>query len=99
MIDTIHVGGDPIDVAYDPVNNRVYVANVNGHYVSVIDAATLEVIDTVPVGDALFDVAYDPVNNRVYIPLQSDTVSVIDAATLEVIDTVPSRPRSSCNCN
>ena len=66
VIDTVPIGDALIDVAYDPVNNRVYTP-LQSDTVSVIDAATLEVIDTVPVGQDPVAIAIDPVNNRVFV--------------------------------
>jgi YVTN family beta-propeller protein len=88
-IDQVPVGNLPIRIAYDSVNNRVYVANALSDTVSVIDACTLKVISTISTQNNPFGIAYDSVNNRVYVANQaSDSVSLINAATLKVVDTV-----------
>ena len=75
----------PFGIAYDPVNKRMYVANV-GDTVSVIDTTTNTVNDTIPVGDFPQHIAYDPVNERIYVTnLNNHTVSVIDTNTNTVI--------------
>ena len=47
-IDPIKVGDEPNDIAYDPVNKRMYVVNAFGKSVSVINTNTNRVIDTNP---------------------------------------------------
>jgi YVTN family beta-propeller protein len=37
VIDTIEVDFTPVDIAYDPVNHRMYVANSDDNTVSVIN--------------------------------------------------------------
>ena len=91
VIDTVPVGAAPFDVAYDPVNNRVYAPLVTDS-ISVIDAATLEVIDSISI-EQPGRITYDSVNNRIYITNNvlgelPGTISVIDAATLAIIDTI-----------
>ena len=40
MIDTIAVGNRPVGIAYDSVNERMYVTNLDSDDVSVIDTTT-----------------------------------------------------------
>ncbi len=90
VIATIDVGDNPVGVAQDPENNRVYTANRFSDDVSVIDASNLTVIDTIPVGNEPRDFAFDSDNDRVFVTnAQSNDVSVIDAFNLTVIDTIP----------
>jgi YVTN family beta-propeller protein len=73
----IPVGGDPQDIAYDPVNKKMYVtgSDPNGsrikhdtNKVSIIDTTTNTVVGSpIPVGKFALDIAYDPVNKRMYV--------------------------------
>ena len=102
VTDPIKVGVRPFDIAYDPVNKRMYVGNYQDGTVSVIDTTTNRVIDTNPntpqidpikVGNRPLNIAYDPVNKRMYVGNYRDsTVSVIDTTTNRVIDTNPNTP-------
>jgi len=85
----IPVGIRPNDIAYDPVNERMYVTNAASSSVSVIDTATNTVVTTIPiVSSNPRGIAYDPVNERMYVTNGvADSVSVIDTATNTVIGT------------
>jgi YVTN family beta-propeller protein len=62
----------------DPAARTVYVANMDGNTVSVIDGATSTVTATVPVGGWPYGVAVDPGTHTVYVANSaSNTVSVI----------------------
>ena len=84
IIDPITVGDNPAFLAYDPINQDIYVVNQqfalpNGT-VSVIDTNTNTVIGSpITVGNQPIDIAYDPINHRMYVTNQGeDTVSVIN---------------------
>jgi YVTN family beta-propeller protein len=64
------------------VTNKVYVANNNSNYVTVIDGATNSTT-TVGAGGYPNAVAVNPVTNKIYVAIGSDsgTVTVIDGAT------------------
>jgi YVTN family beta-propeller protein len=87
---TVPVGPRPIAAAVNPNTNRIYVANLGGETVSVIDGATNLVIATIPVGVKPVGVGVNPVTDRVYVSnLASGTVSVIDGTTNTVVNTIP----------
>jgi YVTN family beta-propeller protein len=68
----------------------VYVTNIAGNTVSVIDTATDTIVATVPVGDRPFGVAVTPNGAFVYVTnADGGTVWVIDTASTTVIATVP----------
>ena len=73
----------------DPGTHTVYVPNLDGDTVSVIDASTRTVTATVPVARNPVGVAVDPGTHTVYVPTNDGTVSVIDASTRTVTATVP----------
>jgi YVTN family beta-propeller protein len=51
VITTLDVGETPEGISYDPVNNRVLVANWGENSVTIIDVITDKVINTINVGD------------------------------------------------
>jgi len=82
------VGSVPFGVAVTPDGSRVYVANLMGNTVSVINAAT-NAVTAVPVGLNPTAAAVTPDGARVYVTNQTDnTVSVIDTAT-SIVSTAP----------
>ena len=92
VIATIPVGTSPrLGVGVNSATNRIYVVNVGGNNVSVIDGATNAVDATVPVGSGPVGVGVNPATNRIYVTCSmepvSDDVSVIDGATDTEIDT------------
>lgn len=70
VVDTLHVGGDPDVLAFDPLWRRVYVASESG-VVSVFTETSGGVVHD---GDVAYphahSVAVDPRTHLVYLPLQ-----------------------------
>jgi YVTN family beta-propeller protein len=76
------LGNAPFGIAYDSVNERIYVTNSDDNTVSVIDITTNTVIDTIPIGVVPFDIAYSPDNQRMYVTNGGySIVSVINTTT------------------
>ena len=72
-----------------PDGREIYVTNVGGETVSVIDNATLTVIATIPVGKRPWHVAITPDGAWAYVSnSQSKSVSVIDTGTRSVVKTL-----------
>ncbi len=89
---TINAPARPTGIAYNPVNNCMYVCNRNTFptppQVSVIDCATNTVTSTILILGDPVQIAYDAVNNRMYLTSDSnDKVFVINCATNAVIGT------------
>src|SRR5262245_15522004 len=63
----ISVGIEPWCVAITPNNAKVYVTNMVSGTVSVINAATLQVIKTIAVGGEPFGCALTPDGTRLYV--------------------------------
>jgi YVTN family beta-propeller protein len=85
----IPVGGEPWNVAITPNNAKVYVTNMATGTVSVINAATWQVLKTIEVGTEPFGCALTPGGERLYVANQSsDDVSVIDTKNDQVIRTI-----------
>jgi DNA-binding beta-propeller fold protein YncE len=102
---TIDVGGEPGGVAVDQATDTVYVANVQGSTVSVIDGATCNATKqtgcsqppaTVTAGNGPYALAVDEPTDTVYVTnpgagTGGDTVSVINGATCNAVE------QSGCN--
>ena len=97
---TIDLGGEPGGVGVDQATDTVYVANLQGNTVSVVDGATCNAKvqtgcsqppATVTVGTGPFAVAVNETTDTVYVTnpgasASGDTVSVINGATCNAGD-------------
>jgi YVTN family beta-propeller protein len=84
--DSIGVGDGPRGLCHNPQNHKVYCANQLSDDVTVIDAATNDVITTIPTADGALVLCYNPANNKVYCAGKNgDEVTVIDGASDSVI--------------
>lgn len=81
VIATITGISDPLGIAYDPVNEEMYVTEGDNAptNVRVIDTNTNTLVgNPIPVGSAAIGIAYEPMNGRMYVAnAGSDSVSVI----------------------
>ncbi len=66
VVGAIPAGDEPVSIAYDPSNGRLYVAD-QSNTVSVIDPSTGTLVATLPSGYYLTSIAYDPVSGLVYV--------------------------------
>jgi YVTN family beta-propeller protein len=85
---TITVGFGPNDIAFDPANRTVVVANIEDTSISVINAANCNAIITTscnrtqpkfPAGRAPTAVSIDPAAATIYVSNGDNTVSIIPA--------------------
>ncbi len=90
VVATVPVGTKPHGVAVNSITNKIYVANLYGNTVTVIDGATNNTIATVDVGEFPNEVAVNPVTNEIYVTnlcgtdhscYSSGTVTVINGST------------------
>jgi YVTN family beta-propeller protein len=93
VTDTIDLGngtgGGPYGVAIRDAGHRVYVTNVFAHTLSVINAATNQVLTNIAVGKEPNGVAVNSRGTRAYVAnSESDSVSVVDTASLSVVATI-----------
>jgi YVTN family beta-propeller protein len=79
-------GATPLALCYNSANDKVYSANRHAGTVTVIDAATNDVIATVPVAESRYDICYNAQLNRVYCGVY--VISVIDGSTDSVVATI-----------
>lgn len=90
VVGTITVGDNPHGIAWDPLNNELFVANMGSDTVSVITSENDSVVATLPVGSQPDAVAYDPVNHLLYVTNDgSDNVTVINPAIPVVEGSIP----------
>jgi len=61
---TTTVGSGPWDLVYNPTDNKVYCAHIEGSNVTVIDGAADTVITTITVGAYPRAPVWNPVQNR-----------------------------------
>ena len=75
-------------VAYDPANNRLFVANQSSNNAVVLDLGTGKVIADIPTGSQALGAVYS--NGYVYVGNRAaGTVSVINASTLKIEAILP----------
>ena len=85
----VPVGDEPRCVAITPDNKKAYVTNALSGNVSVIDAATYQVLKTISVGTEPFGCALTFDGAKLYVAnLFSNNVSVINTATDAVSKTI-----------
>ena len=75
---------EPVAAAVDSTRNRIYVANVTGTSVSVVDGSTNHIVDTIalPFNAQADGLAVDPVTDRLYVAeSQLGQIAVVDAST------------------
>jgi DNA-binding beta-propeller fold protein YncE len=82
-------GENPDAILYEPVTHRIFTFNGRGRNVSVIDAASNEVIGTIPL-DAKPEFAVSDDAGHIYVNLEDrNSVAKIDATTLTLLATWP----------
>jgi YVTN family beta-propeller protein len=92
---TIKVGATPYGVAFTPSGRFAYVANMLGHSVSVISAASNRVVGTIRLSASAFpmDVAFNSSGTLAYVTSgaagnDDGTLSVINTATKRILRTM-----------
>jgi len=80
VTNSIVVGVRPIDIAFNPINDKLYVVNLFSDNVTVINTNTENVSTTLAVGTDPLGVGINPITGEIYVANSSDdTVSVFDA--------------------
>jgi len=76
---TIPVGNRPVALAFNPINEQLYVANLADDSITVIDTATETITTTLPIGKGPRAIAVHPNSGDVYVVnTKEDTISVFD---------------------
>jgi YVTN family beta-propeller protein len=86
----VRVGESPSGVDVTPDGALIVSADRDSDQLSLIDAATLQVVATIPVGVRPFGVTIDPAGARAYTAdVGSDTVTVVDLDARAVVAAIP----------
>ena len=97
MITTVLVGWDPVALAYNLHENKIYCANYRSENVNVIDGSGDSVVATIQVGNWPVALVYNPTNNKIYCAnsnyypewlWDNGDISIIDGAGDSLITTV-----------
>jgi YVTN family beta-propeller protein len=77
----VHVGSEPVSVAVNTATGKAYVANAGDGTVSVLDAASDQVVATIPVGSHPYSIAANSATGKVYVTHTfGDQLTIIDGA-------------------
>jgi len=89
-IEEIHVGLDPVSVAFEPGSSppRVWVTNLLSDSVNVVDVTAGLVIEVIEVADEPANILFDEDGGTAFVVSQSGILTSIDVATLEVLGTL-----------
>jgi YVTN family beta-propeller protein len=90
IIKIINVGNLPgVGIAYNFINDKVYVSNSRSSTVSVIDSSTNTLINDIPVGSFPYEILYNTYDGNMYVSnLNSHSISVIDSRTDTIKKTI-----------
>jgi len=77
FIDSVRVGNDPTDIAFNAASTRAYVTNQFSSNVGVVNVATGVSIDSIPVPGSPFRVLVSPNMQRIYVSSNNDSVYAI----------------------
>lgn len=90
VVDTVYVGSEPVDVAYDSGKGEVFVTNYNSSNVSVISDSNNTVVSSIPVGSEPWGIVYVAPKGELFVAnSNSSNVSVISDASNTVVASVP----------
>jgi YVTN family beta-propeller protein len=82
----------PIDVAVDPLNNRIYTANLGGGgvqpSVTVLDLATRRIIKRINITGPARSITVNPLAHQVFVAVQGK-VDVIGEQSLSLVRSIP----------
>ncbi len=81
-------GDGIIGAAFDPVCNKLYLANGSNFRIDVVDGSTLKVVDAISTnGQEPFGISFNPINHRLYVPYYTSQVQIFDTYTKALLDT------------
>lgn len=82
----ISTGDQPNSIAYDSINNRMYVSNTVGQSITVIDCSDNSILTTISIGTLVSGIEYDPFHGRMYVSkFGTNSVCVIDCGSNTII--------------
>jgi YVTN family beta-propeller protein len=81
----VTVGSEPVSIAVNNSNGKVYVANAGDGTISVLDPESNAVVATIPVGLHPYSIGADPTTGNVFVTHTfGDQISLIDGASNSV---------------
>ncbi len=86
---TVQVGSYPFGVAFDPVNDYLYVTNFGSNNISVVNTTTNQVVASIPTPFGIETIAADTATGLVYTGDAVSTVYAISPSTNRVEWTIP----------
>jgi hypothetical protein len=89
LLATIAVGSNTAQMAYNPSNNRMYVASFGSAQLHVIDCTSNALVTSVALAAQGGGLCYNSTNNSVYITIPStNQVQVVDCSTNTVTSSI-----------
>jgi YVTN family beta-propeller protein len=89
----LELNGGPVDLAINPVTNRLYVAIPEARQIQVIDGFTDQLIENITLGANPNAVALNPNTNKIYVASpETDMIYVIDGVTNNITAKIPAGP-------
>jgi YVTN family beta-propeller protein len=89
----LQLKGSPVDIAVNPVTNKLYIAIKEAKEIQVIDGSTHQLIQNIAVGAEPSSLALNPYTNKIYVASQeTDIVYVIDGLTNTVTAKIQAGP-------
>lgn len=86
----VYVGGLPVDVKLAPDGSVFYVANQEGHGVSIIDPVAMKEVGFLPTGRGAHGLSVSRDTRSLYVTNRlGGSISVIDLATRKIVTTWP----------
>ena len=84
----INVGVRPVSLAFNSVNNMVYVANFNSNTLSVINTENNSVSDTINVGANPVGLGVNPMSGDIYVSNATNNTITVIGSDNAVVNTV-----------
>jgi YVTN family beta-propeller protein len=83
----VPVGGSPSEIAYDPAQGQIFVANSYSDNVSVIADSNDSVIATLALGATPYGIVFDSGLDEVFVATGGDSITVLNASNDSVLTT------------
>lgn len=81
-------GDGIIGIAFDPICNKLYLANGSNYRIDVVDGKSLKVVDAISTnGQEPFGISLNPLNHLLYVPYYTDQVQIFDIYTKALVNT------------
>ncbi len=93
---TVGFGHQPMDIAFDANQGRLYTANAGSGDVTVLNSKSLQPLQTINVAGKPIAVAADPANHRLFVADgAANKIYVVDTATAKTTSTIKTLAKPS----